>query len=524
MQDLAITRQAVEKSNDQVAMGRLQNRTKLREQLREQVLRQRAREANSTEFDQPITVERTEGNVVRFPAHMSSDEILKWTKKHVEAEKQMVNLNHVIDGIPLDVAYALTRAIQYEYGEVGYEARFSAFFGMQPPPFISIPIDAAGNTTDVYVGEMSLPGFEDGTIETRPNNEACQLIVSATIRKSDSSKFAQLMESTKIFLEEMSLYKGRAITLDFKEVDDTGLLTPRFWDVSAPREIILNDDLIVRLNASIFFPLENGEIVEAMGAKVGKKVLLHGDFGTGKTLTAYLTAQTAVRNGYTFMYLKNIEDLDKGLATASRFGQAVIFIEDAERAFTSRETIAKVQLALDGIDNKERRLMVVMTSNYIKEIPQGMRRPGRLDAIIQLKTPDAATAVRLVKFYAREQLAMDADLDAIGKLCEGIIPAMIEEIVSDAKMFAAIRVVSTKFTINEKDIQAAILAKKDHLELVSTGDTVRPGPLQLLGGSIGEEIAQGFIAFARSFVAGDLERSQTAKINEKLAVASSAND
>jgi transitional endoplasmic reticulum ATPase len=90
---------------------------------------------------------------------------------------------------------------------------------------------------------------------------------------------------------------------------------------------------------------------------------------------------------------------------------------------------------LDGIDTKSENIITVLTTNYLDNVNQAMLRPGRLDAIINIETPDASTAERLVRFYGAEAINEEEDLTEVGLSLENQIPAVIEEAVKRAKLF-----------------------------------------------------------------------------------------
>ena len=90
---------------------------------------------------------------------------------------------------------------------------------------------------------------------------------------------------------------------------------------------------------------------------------------------------------------------------------------------------------MDGIDTKSENIITVLTTNHLDNVNQAMLRPGRLDAIINVETPDAPTAEKLVRLYGKEAINADEDLTEVGEKLEGQIPAVIEEVVKRAMLF-----------------------------------------------------------------------------------------
>ena len=65
---------------------------------------------------------------------------------------------------------------------------------------------------------------------------------------------------------------------------------------------------------------------------------------------------------------------------------------------------------IDGIESKGTEIITVLTTNNLGNITSAMLRPGRLDAIVSVRAPDAKAAQQLVRLYAGTLLAADDDL------------------------------------------------------------------------------------------------------------------
>ena len=177
-----------------------------------------------------------------------------------------------------------------------------------------------------------------------------------------------------------------------------------------------------------------------------------GPYGTGKTLTAYVTAKKAVNNGFTFIYLKSVLDLAQGFQFARMYAPAVIFAEDVDQVFQGdrSEEMNAVLNAFDGVDGKSSEIITVLTTNHLERITQAALRPGRCDTLVQVTLPDEDAAVRLVMLYARGQLDPKSDLAPVGKFLSGHFPAEIRECVERAKL-ATIRRMTVAGLLKSKD-------------------------------------------------------------------------
>jgi SpoVK/Ycf46/Vps4 family AAA+-type ATPase len=119
-------------------------------------------------------------------------------------------------------------------------------------------------------------------------------------------------------------------------------------------------------------------------------ILLAGDPGVGKTLTAYVTAKKAVDHGWTFVYLSHAADLANGIRFALQYAPCVLFVEDLDRIVAGddrTEEIDDVLNSFDGVDSKDKELITVLTTNHLEKIPGVALRPGRCDTLVVVTAP-----------------------------------------------------------------------------------------------------------------------------------------
>lgn len=198
----------------------------------------------------------------------------------------------------------------------------------------------------------------------------------------------------------------------------------------------------------------------------GDHLFLLGDFTvTHNTLVALVTAKKAIAHGWTYITIDRVQGLQTALEFAKRYEPAVIFAEDIDRAAEERNEPANDLLnILDGVLSKNAKIMVVLTTNHVEKVNQAMLRPGRLDAVISVKPPDAAGVEKLLRLYGRKLIDKAESLTAIGIDLAGQIPATIREVVERAKL-AAIR--NGNDSVTEKDLLLASAGMKSHLTLLN---------------------------------------------------------
>ena len=274
----------------------------------------------------------------------------------------------------------------------------------------------------------------------------------------------------------------------------------KFLDVSKVDEDGLIFDKVTKnlLNVSLFAFIRNPDACRKNGIPLKRGILLEGKYGTGKTMTAYVTAKLALKNGFTFIMVEDARDLEHIIKMARRYEPCVIFCEDIDRVLSKDRTISMDALlnTIDGFNSKGSEIMLVMTTNHVEDIHKAMMRPGRLDSVMELLPPDEEAAKRLIGYYAGTRLAKDADLTEVGKLLNGRTPAVIREVVERAKIGTIDRTGSPVIegSVNGEDLVVAAQSMDRHMQLMDE-KKVEPLPIEkfatVLGSMIGDAVRAG---------------------------------
>lgn len=116
---------------------------------------------------------------------------------------------------------------------------------------------------------------------------------------------------------------------------------------------------------------------------------------------------------------------------------------------------------LDGINDVflKPTFIIGTTNNPDALLDSLTSRPGRFDAVIELKTPNAADRIHFLKFFAKDDYTLDAqDEKAIEKLTEGFSVAHLKEVFFRAMLL-------------EKTMLETAAEIKMHIKRVKTGLT-----------------------------------------------------
>jgi DNA replication protein DnaC len=244
------------------------------------------------------------------------------------------------------------------------------------------------------------------------------------------------------YIKTRSIYRAKAIQL--QDMRTGNIHVPKFIDTTNIQEdeFILNDNINKTVTSSIFTVIKNYAACKAAQIPIKRGVLLSGPYGTGKTLVARQTAKRCVDAGWTFILLKDSEDLASAFAFSQRFSPAVIFVEDIDTAFKSNYRTSATNDFLNTFDNiysKESETMFIMTSNHPEQLSKPMLRPGRVDCVIQFELPNAQSVEKLINHYGKQYVKGFAnDIKEVSErlATANISPAVLREIIERAKLSA----------------------------------------------------------------------------------------
>lgn len=450
---------------------------------------------NKTEKDQDIKMTTTSNNVssgalrgdmpgikregkqLILPENMSTAEAITWLQRQMVEDEADVAVSEEVPGAyPMDAAIAFMKALKERYGWTEMVPS-PGFFGPKPPTMVGVEI-APGKTIQVPWGRVQIPGVS-GFLQTAfaMKDNRPIFAITGVVKRKDRAEVTKIAERTRELVRDESIYRGKAIRVHFNDPNETGVQFnpaqgPTFMDLVNVKteELIFPAQTQKMITDALFTPIEKTELCRKYAIPRKRGILLAGPYGTGKSLTASVTAKKCEDNKWTFIYLQSVKQLQEAIYFAQQYSPAVIFSEDIDQVVTGGRTqqVNEILNTIDGIDTKHSELIVVLTTNHIENIEKAMLRPGRLDAVIQVRPPDQEAVIRLIKLYSRGILrANDAELVGVAQKLQGNIPAFIRETVERAKLSAVTRLEnSDQMHINATDLEAASDSLLEHLELM----------------------------------------------------------
>ena len=261
--------------------------------------------------------------------------------------------------------------------------------------------------------------------------------VQVLVCKSEVANVESFFDKITANLKTASLYKGKAITS-----------SRGFMDLSKVNlsQLVYNDRVFRELSDNLWVLIEKTDQVRQVGARIRRKLLFQGKFGTGKTMAALVTAKKAVENGFTVFYLEPTNPDVSGaiefmLQVAKKYPPALLIVEDFDREQRSGDFYAmgKLMAAIDGMTSKDSEIIVVFTTNFKDKIAGGFQRPGRIDKTISFNAFTHQDTERLLKVVIPpEYLDSDINWDKVSRATSHMTPAFIGEGIGVGATLAAI--------------------------------------------------------------------------------------
>lgn len=430
------------------------------------------------------------GDTIILPEGASIPEVIKSLRRQHESETQDVETSTTLNVPPWDGALALQKAITEELGMLIQNYTFD-WMGRHPPQEIQVEVEQ-GKTMAVKWGEFELPGMGAGaSVSTGfdADRESGMYLFKCTISctRRYEKRAKKIMDKLRYYAANEMLHKGKAFSIRFH--DDQGEIihvpTPTFFPLDLEKPIF-RADLEKAIERNVFTPIRHTAKMKEIGEPLKRGVLFAGDYGVGKTMLASHIAPVAVEHEWTFIYVKNPKELPQALKYAQRYQPVVVFAEDVDRVSGEERTdkVNNLLNQLDGVDSKTAAIMTILTSNHADKVTAAMRRPGRIDLILQVLYPDADTVERLARHYSRDGIDVSADLSEISNLMAGMAPAYVREAVGRARLEALRRTGGDAGAlINGEDLAAVAAEVKAEYELfngAAKGEKAEPGMFNLM--------------------------------------------
>jgi vesicle-fusing ATPase len=319
------------------------------------------------------------------------------------------------------------------------------------------------------------------------------------VQSSDSNqeiRIGQCLTDTKIIFDKS---KGSMIKLIGKSKGKTfhqSIISPdwNFQNMGVGGLDSEFNDIFRRAFVSRVFPTE---IVEQIGCKHVKGILLYGPPGTGKTLMArqigkMLNArEPKIVNGPQILdkyvggseanvrqLFSDAEDDEKRLGTDS--GLHIIIFDEIDAICKSRGSVSGASMVndsvvnqllskIDGVEQLNNILVIGMT-NRLDLIDEALLRPGRMEIQIEIGLPNETGREQILKIHTErmrtnKKIAFDVDLKELAVLTKNFSGAEIEGLVRAAQSTALNRLIkaSDKVEVDPEAGDKLMITRGDFL-------------------------------------------------------------
>ena len=203
--------------------------------------------------------------------------------------------------------------------------------------------------------------------------------------------------------------------------------------------------------------LKNPQILNDLGARIPKGVLLVGPPGTGKTLFAKAVAG---ESNVPFFSISGSDFVEMFVGTGAArvrdlFDQAkrnmpcIVFIDEIDAVGRQRgaglggghdereQTLNQLLVQMDGFEKNEG-IIIMAATNRADILDPALLRPGRFDRQIYVNIPDVKGREEIFKVHSRNKpLAPDVSFKILARMTSGFSGADIANLLNEAAILAA---------------------------------------------------------------------------------------
>lgn len=320
------------------------------------------------------------GYQVQVPHNISAERAVSMLQAHIEAEKSETVINHMFENIHYyPAAWILERVLSESYG-VDFASPTPGMFGDSPPQQFTFPLNANEMAT-VTIGEFKVGAMTVST-SFEGHEHGLAFVVHIKTKNSNAAAAHRLIALMEAYPDP---WVGQTIIFE-------GDSEPRKVSIVTPminrHQIALNPAEGAGMNMFLN-QIDNINLLHANGIPFKRGVLLHGPWGTGKTLAAAAFMEACHKSGITVLHEKQIsassivKTMRLAQRMASRGGAFMVFCEDIDLV-PSRSLINM----LDGADNKRLDVSIVATTNHCDQLDPALTRTGRFDIVMEFNLPE----------------------------------------------------------------------------------------------------------------------------------------
>jgi len=425
--------------------------------------------------DSAVARHEDESKKLVLPRSMSLKQGWSLLQRTEEDLKKGQHAIYEIDAHYNDMLVALDKAIKKIFGFGMLQEVNMGMFGTIPPreETIQIGLNRLGNPKTIRVpgGRIALPGLfgqddkgEDvGYLDVAHNEDKTKGAIRAYVRKQHMGLIDNLVEVTRVYLMEESIYQGQILDSQYNFLN--------LKDFN-PDSLVLAEDTEKALDAFVLTPIRQPELADSYGIERNRAGLFYGVYGTGKTMAMKACAIWANREGWTSIIARPGDSVVDLINFGRQYQPALITVEDIDDQGGGKsgrtESLNDILNTMSGVLGEEDRVMILFTTNHPEEIHPGMLRPGRIHFAIELGVLDGYGLEKLAENMGDLTLSDSIKWD---KLAEEfpLPPAYLKEGLNRVALYALARG-DGETPVSHDDMRLALQNMLAHKTLEEAGN------------------------------------------------------
>lgn len=325
-------------------------------------------------------------------------------------------------GIPINLAGLINGLYAEDYGP-----RSHAIHKIGPGKTDSLP------TLCVYeVTKGRFPVLI--SIERENFDKGCAFHAAVADSPEAQAWLAELIEGLEKWAREYSVYRRQALSPLFNPYDASGTQI-EFLELD-PGDLELDARIDLELDENFMSFIRLHDILEPVGIRSHRGVLLCGEPGTGKTTTCRHLRKALPEHTFVIVGAGGMSAINQVFEFARRLEPSVIVFEDVDLLISGREELVGPNPSLqsllnemDGLQARDR-TAVILTSNSWAFIEKALGdRPGRIDHKIFFDRPTPAHRGSLLGSFL-EKIACEIPHEELISLTDELTPSQLREVIN----------------------------------------------------------------------------------------------
>ena len=223
-------------------------------------------------------------------------------------------------------------------------------------------------------------------------------------------------------------------------------------------DFIVDKEIYKILRRNVIDLHERRELLKRHGVPIRRGLLLYGPPGTGKTFACRYLSGRLTETACIFAAGTTLEQAAKIFEFARGYQPAIVFLEDVDLVFSSRDislhssALGDLLDLMDGLRPFED-VGVVLTTNSIERLEAAIKdRPGRISQCVYFGPPRRELRSLYIAQYAKGYDQEATDFKKLVEMSQGTTPAFIKEWVHRAVQIATER-------IEDPDLKPELMTK-----------------------------------------------------------------